>query len=197
MCVYAYTRAWSHFSCIWLFVTLWTVAHQAPLSKGFSRQEYWSGLPCPPLKHLPNPGIKPASLLSPTLAGKFFTTIATCEAHIRVCVCMCVCAQVHVVKKSKVHIWALWVKCATFVKIRCQIPFCLYVHKKTLKEYTRKWNKNGYNCREGEVRAGKKEDSYEIKALLLYAFERFLYFFSLFWMWIHYVFIKFKYTYIS
>ena len=38
----------SHFSCVWLFVTLWTLAHQAPLSVGFSRQEYWNGLPCPP-----------------------------------------------------------------------------------------------------------------------------------------------------
>ena len=53
------------FSCIRLFVTLWIVAHQAPLSVGFSRQEYWSGLPCPPPEDLPNPGIEPASLTSP------------------------------------------------------------------------------------------------------------------------------------
>ena len=45
-----------------LFATLWTVAHQAPLSMGFSRQEYWSRLPCPPPGDLPDPGIKPASL---------------------------------------------------------------------------------------------------------------------------------------
>ena len=51
----------SGFSCIWLCVTLWTVAHQAPLSMGFSRQEYWSGLPCPPLGTLPVPGIKSVS----------------------------------------------------------------------------------------------------------------------------------------
>ena len=44
-----------------LFVTPWAVAHQAPLSVGFSRQEYWSGLPCPPPGDLPNPGIKPKS----------------------------------------------------------------------------------------------------------------------------------------
>ena len=42
-------------------MTLWTVARQAPLSMGFSRQEYWSGLPCPPPGDLPNPGIKPRS----------------------------------------------------------------------------------------------------------------------------------------
>ena len=52
----------SHFSPVQLFVTLWTVALQAPLSVGFSSQEYWSGLPCPPPGDLPNPGIKPSSL---------------------------------------------------------------------------------------------------------------------------------------
>ena len=54
----------NQFSCVRLFVTLWTVAHQTPLSLGFSRQEYWSGLPCPPPVDLPNPGIKPTSLKS-------------------------------------------------------------------------------------------------------------------------------------
>ena len=52
--------------------TLCTVALQAPLSMGFSRQEHWSGLPCPPPGDLPNPGIKPTTLTSPTLAGGFF-----------------------------------------------------------------------------------------------------------------------------
>ena len=47
-----------------LFVTLWTVSHQAPLSKGFFRQEYWSGSPVPPPGDLPNPGIEPASPVS-------------------------------------------------------------------------------------------------------------------------------------
>jgi len=50
-----------HFSHVWLFVTLWTIACQAPLSLGFSREEYWSGLPFPPTRDLPNPGIKPKS----------------------------------------------------------------------------------------------------------------------------------------
>ena len=48
-------------SHVWLFATLWTVAHQAPLSMGFSRQEYWSGLPFPSPGDLPDPGIKPGS----------------------------------------------------------------------------------------------------------------------------------------
>ena len=50
------------------------IARQAPLSGRFPRQEYWSGLPFPPPGHLPDPGIKPASLVSPALAGGFFTT---------------------------------------------------------------------------------------------------------------------------
>ena len=62
-----------------LFETLWTVAHQAPLSMGFSKHEYWSGLPFPPPEDLPDPGIEPASLMSPALAGGFFTTSATWE----------------------------------------------------------------------------------------------------------------------
>ena len=60
---------------------LWTVAGQAPLSMGFSRQEYWSGLPCPPPRDLPDPGFEPESLLSPSLVGRFFTTGTTCEAY--------------------------------------------------------------------------------------------------------------------
>ena len=71
----------SYFSRVWLFAAPWTVAQQAPLSVGFSRQEYWSRLPCPPPGELPNPGIKPTSLMSPALAGEFFTTGASCEAH--------------------------------------------------------------------------------------------------------------------
>ncbi|ELR50986.1 hypothetical protein M91_11145, partial [Bos mutus] len=51
--------------------------HQAPLSTGFSRQEYWSGLPFPPPRDLPNPGIEPESFMSPALAGRFFTTSTT------------------------------------------------------------------------------------------------------------------------
>ena len=51
----------SRFSCVQLFVTLWIVAHQAPLSMGFPRQEYWSGLPCLPPGYLSNPGIEPES----------------------------------------------------------------------------------------------------------------------------------------
>ena len=59
-----------------LTVTVWTTACQAPLSTGFSRQEYWSELPCPSPGDPPSPGIEPVSLMSPVLAGSFFTTCA-------------------------------------------------------------------------------------------------------------------------
>ena len=57
-------------SHVQLFATPWTVAHQAPLSMEFSRQEYWSGLPFPPIGDLPDPGIKSES---PAVAGRFFS----------------------------------------------------------------------------------------------------------------------------
>ena len=63
-------------SHIRLFETLWTVGHQTPLSMGFSRQEYWRGLPCPPPGDLPDSGIESESPMSPALAGKYFTISA-------------------------------------------------------------------------------------------------------------------------
>ena len=61
-------------SCVQLFVTLWTVACQTPVSMGCSRQDNWSGLPCPPPGDLPDTGTEPTSLMSPTLGGRFFIT---------------------------------------------------------------------------------------------------------------------------
>ena len=68
-------------SCVRLFATPQTVAHQATLTMGFSRQEYWNGLPCPPPGDLPNPGIELTSLMSPALAGGFFTRIGACQFY--------------------------------------------------------------------------------------------------------------------
>ena len=62
----------SHFSHVRLFATLWTVAYQAPLSTGFSGEEYWRRLPFPPPGDLSDPGTKPKS---PALAGGFFITM--------------------------------------------------------------------------------------------------------------------------
>ena len=69
------------------YVDLWTVACQAPLYVEFSSQEYWSGLPCPSPGDLPNSGIELASLVSPVLAGGFFTTSSTWEAHLWIIFC--------------------------------------------------------------------------------------------------------------
>ena len=69
----------SYFSHVRLFVTLWTVALQAPLSMVFSRQEYWSGLPWPSPGDLPDPGIEPVCLKLPALAGMSFTTSTAWE----------------------------------------------------------------------------------------------------------------------
>ena len=61
----------SHFSCVWFFATLWTVASQAPLSMGFFKQEYWCGLPCPPPGHLPNSRIEPMTPVAPALQAHY------------------------------------------------------------------------------------------------------------------------------
>ena len=76
-----YACVLSHFGRVRLFATLWTIARQAALSMRFSKQEHWSGLPCSPPGDLPDPGIKPESLMSPALAGGFFTTSATWETR--------------------------------------------------------------------------------------------------------------------
>ena len=73
-------------SCVQLFVTTWAVAHRTPLSMGFSRREYWSGLPFPSPGYLSDPGIKSMSLASHALAGRFFTTEPPGKPHIYQCV---------------------------------------------------------------------------------------------------------------
>ena len=60
--------------CVRLFVDLWAVAFQDPMATGFSWQEYWSGLPFPPSRDLPDPGIEPTSTRVSCIAGGFFTT---------------------------------------------------------------------------------------------------------------------------
>ena len=69
-----YTVSTLSLSCVQLFMTLWSVAHQAPLSTGFFRQEYWNGLPFPPPGALPDPGIESVFCVS-CIAGRFFTTL--------------------------------------------------------------------------------------------------------------------------
>ena len=79
-----------------LFATPWTVAQQGPPAMGFSRQEYWSGLPFPSPGNLPDPGIKP---MSPALAGGFFTASTAWEAKSLSCCCCC-CSAASVVSDS-------------------------------------------------------------------------------------------------
>ena len=76
-----YACVLSHFSHVRLFATLWTLVHQAPPFMKFSSQGYWSGLSFPPPGNLLDPGIDPASLMVPALAGMFFTTNPTWEAQ--------------------------------------------------------------------------------------------------------------------
>ena len=73
--------------CCWVTESCQTLcdSHQAPLSVHLPRQEYWSGVPCPPPGDLPDPGIKPVSLMTPALAGGLFTISATWEAPTSTC----------------------------------------------------------------------------------------------------------------
>ena len=82
LCKIETTCMLSHFSRVRLLTTPWTVASQDPLLMGLSRQKYWSGLSCPPPGNFSNPGIEPASLMSPAVAGRVLYTrvLSTWEA---------------------------------------------------------------------------------------------------------------------
>ena len=117
-----YACVHSHFSCVQLFATLWTVAHQAPLSMGFSRQEYWSGFSYPPPGDLPDPGIEPAS---PALQARILYRGATREAQRWVYV-----IQLRTVSKCKIlaHIHThIHAQCfQTLCRIKSHIPGILF-----------------------------------------------------------------------
>ena len=113
----------SHFSHVWLFSTPWTVAHQAPLSMGFSRQEYWSGLPCPSQGDLPNLGIEPRS---PALAGK---SLPLSHLGSLIYISICPYEQMHV--KMSIHKEMLvcidLYKC-TYIYKCIHLCMCLYIY---------------------------------------------------------------------
>ena len=96
-------------SHVCLFAAPWAVAHQALLSTGFPRQEYWSGLPFHTPEDLLNSGIEPTSLMSPALAGRFFTSSATWEAYINIYVYiftyanMCLYIYIHIFYQILFH----------------------------------------------------------------------------------------------
>ena len=111
MCVCVLSR----FSCVWLFATPWMIACQTPLFMGFSRQEYWSGLPCPPPGDLPCPGTKPVSPVSPALQVDSLLLSLLGSPILNICVCVCVCAHVCTcmcVFSHFIHVWlfvTLWI----------------------------------------------------------------------------------------
>ena len=107
----------SHFSSVQLCVTLWTKAHQAPLFMGFSRQEYWSGLPCPPPRDLPDPGTELTSLTSPALVGKFFTSSATGKSYVG-----CIYWYFTILESSTGKILSYW-----FIHSKIITPLCIYI----------------------------------------------------------------------
>ena len=96
-------------SHVWLFATPWTVAGQVPLPMEFSRQEYWSGLPFRSPGNIPDPGIKPASLVSSALAGRFFTTVPPGKPRFLISLHLFPCTFSHCntinVKRSGVYSW--------------------------------------------------------------------------------------------
>ena len=83
-CVYMCVCMLSHFGRVWLFATPWTLTLQAPLSMGFSRQEYWSELPCPPPRDPPDSGVEFMSPVSPVLQVDFLPT----ESPGKPCTCV-------------------------------------------------------------------------------------------------------------
>ena len=113
----------SHFSCVQLFATLWSITCQVSLTMGFSRQEYWSGLSGPPPGDLPNSGIEPRSLTALALAGGFFTISTTWKAHITcTCVYKCIKNIFMLVPVGHLYIHAFnWINF-------CSFPLPFYMH---------------------------------------------------------------------
>ena len=103
------------------FTTLWTVVCQAPLSMGFSRQKYLSGLPFPPPEDLPNPEIEPASLAFPSLAGGSFTTSVTWEAH-----------QLKLDSSKTIHLPIYWSQLSLLLIESIHVPLLIHLHPLSL-----------------------------------------------------------------
>ena len=104
--IYVCVCVLSCFSCVQLRATLWILACQAPLSMGFSRQEYWNGLPCPPPVNLPDVGIKPASLLF----NLHWQSGLYRQYHLGVYIYMCMCVNVYIYNYA-IHIYTYTPRC--------------------------------------------------------------------------------------
>ena len=133
-CFYFYVL--SYFSCVWLFANPWTVACQAPLSMGFSRQEYWSGLSCPPPGDLPDPRIKSAS---PALIGRFFTTPINSFIWI---------VKHFFFQPFHLKIWILFSLFSSANRYRTDSKYYMYVGSRVGKTRREKWENNMNKVRE-------------------------------------------------
>ena len=107
-----YVMPYSVASVVCDFLIPWTVAHPVPLSVGFSRQEYWRGLPFPPSGDLPDAEIKPTSPASPTLSGGFFTTELLGKLHTYYISCCYMYEIIHIY-----HMIDIRIKWVTNVKV--------------------------------------------------------------------------------
>ena len=105
-----------------LFATPWTVALQAPLSMGFSRLESWSGLPFPPPGGLSDPGLEPTSLVSPALAGGFFTTMPHRKPWEHLKFTQCYMSNILFKKKNFLRLLDLY----TTLNLCTQLSICLW-----------------------------------------------------------------------
>ena len=125
------------------FATPWTTACQAPLSMGFSRQDYWSGLPCPPPEDLPDPGIEPTS---PALAGGLFTTEPTGNPHVHICIYIIhlytyINKDVYMYMWGYVCIWCVYIYIYIHIHVDVCISIYLYIYFfKLFKSYLHKKN---------------------------------------------------------
>ena len=144
MCGYVFYLIWmhasmqSHFTHAQLFVNPWARARQAPLSMGFSRQQYWSGLPFPSPEVLPNPGIKPRDRTQVScIAGRFFTVWATREAYATILQHVCVCVHmymcVHICTHVCVHVYThvcVWIYTHVYVCAHTytHVYVCMHTH---------------------------------------------------------------------
>ena len=127
-------------ACIWLFVTPWTVAPQAPLSIKFSRHKYGSGLTFPPQGDLLNPVMEPSSPESPALAGGFFATSPP-EKPIRVCVSVCLCTSLIILSSNKIKIAWMFHLCFNFYYqniLTSSFKYVLFNHITSFKKNPRK-----------------------------------------------------------
>ena len=136
----------SHFSCVQLSVILWTVARQAPLFMGFSRQEYWSVLPGPPPGDLPYLGIEPSNphLIALALAGWFFSTVPHGKPLCEITYAFISANMFKILKFWEINIWNLKHLSLWFIML-LSFMIGIYLHPILPLILNIYWNKNNHN----------------------------------------------------